>query len=302
MRTSRFGRVLIPLMTPFTKEFDVDHRRVHDVIDFLLEKDRCDSLIVAGTNGEFYALRHEERVALFKTAKEGAKGRLPLIAGTGANDTREVIALSREAEALGYDALMILPPYFGNPTQGEIEDHFRQVAAAVSLPIILYNIPLFTGVNIRPATTERLAREKAFIAIKEEAGINPLQSTDTLLCTPDDFVVYCGDDVMALQVLIQGGSGVVSGGSHVVGDLMKEQIDSFLAGDVEKAHGLYLKTYPFFKALVPGERNNPVPLTKAALRLAGLDVGEPRPPLRPASELETEGLKAAMHALGRVAG
>lgn len=299
MRTSRFGRVLIPLITPFTEDFSINHHRIHDVIDFVIENDRCDSLIVAGTNGEFYALRHEERVDLFKTAKEGVKGRLPLIAGTGANDTREVIALSREAEALGYEALMILPPYFGNPTQEEIEGHFRQIAKAVSLPIILYNIPLFTGVNIRPATTARLARDKQFIAIKEEAGINPLQSTDTLLCTPDDFVVYCGDDVMALQVLIQGGSGVVSGGSHVVGDLMKQQIDSFLAGDVSKAHELYVKSYPFFKALVPGERNNPVPLTKSALRLAGLDVGEPRPPLRPASEMEIEGLKVAMHTLGR---
>lgn len=301
MRTSRFGRVLIPLITPFTKNFSVDHHRIHDVIDFVIANDRCDSLIVAGTNGEFYALRHDERVDLFKTAREGAKGRVPLIAGTGANDTREVIALSREAEALGYDALMILPPYFGNPTQEEIEDHYRHIAQAVSLPIILYNIPLFTGVNIRPDTTARLARDKQFIAIKEEAGINPLQSTDTILCTPDDFVVYCGDDVMALQVLIQGGSGVVSGGSHVVGDLMKQQIDYFLAGDIAEAHALYLETYPFFKALVPGERANPVPLTKAALRLAGLDVGDPRPPLRPASAMEMERLSAAMLKLDRVA-
>lgn len=301
MRTSRFGRVLIPMITPFTKDFTVDHNRIYDEVDYLIQEDRCDSLIIAGTNGEFYALRHEERIQLFKTAKEAVRGRLPLIAGTGANDTREVVELSRQAEALGYDALMILPPYFGNPTQDEIEDHFRHVAKAVSLPILLYNIPLFTGVNIRPVTTSRLAQDKQFIGIKEEAGINPLQATDTLLCTPDDFVVYCGDDVMTLQVLIQGGSGVVSGGSHVVGDLMKQQIDSFLSGDVAKAQDLYLKTYPFFRALVPGERANPVPLTRAALRLAGLDVGHPRPPLRPASEPEIERLHAAMSELGKVA-
>ena len=107
MRTSRFGKVLIPLITPFTKDFALNLDRIHDEVDFLIENDRCDSLIIAGTNGEFYALRHDERVQLFKTAKEAAKGRLPLIAGTGANDTREVIDLSREAEALGYDALMI---------------------------------------------------------------------------------------------------------------------------------------------------------------------------------------------------
>lgn len=301
MRTSRFGRVLIPMITPFTKDFTVDHNRIYDEVEYLIQEDRCDSLIIAGTNGEFYALRHEERIQLFKTAKEAVRGRLPLIAGTGANDTREVIELSKQAEALGYDALMILPPYFGNPTQDEIEDHFRHIAKAVSLPILLYNIPLFTGVNIRPVTTSRLAQDKQFIGIKEEAGINPLQATDTLLCTPDDFVVYCGDDVMTLQVLIQGGSGVVSGGSHVVGDLMKQQIASFLSGDVAKAQDLYLKTYPFFRALVPGERANPVPLTRAALRLAGLDVGHPRPPLRPASEPEIERLYAAMSALGKVA-
>lgn len=302
MRASRFGKVLIPLITPFTKDFAVDFDRIHDEIDFLIERNRCDSLIIAGTNGEFYALKHEERVQLFKTAKEATKGRLPLLAGTGANATGEVIELSKQAEALGYDALMILPPYFGNPTQDEIEDHFRHVAKAVSLPILLYNIPLFTGVNISPLTTSKLAQDKQFVGIKEEAGINPLQATDTLLCTPDHFVVYCGDDVMTLQVLIQGGSGVVSGGSHIVGDLMKQQIDSFLSGNVEKAHEIYLNTYPFFRALVPGKRVNPVPLTKAALRLAGLDVGDPRPPLRPASETEMAQLRAAMLKLGKIAG
>ena len=300
MRTSQFGRVLIPLLTPFTKEFDIHHKKIYEEVDFLIANNRCDTLIIAGTNGEFYTLKHEERIQLFKTAKDATKGRLPLIAGTGANDTLEVIALSREAESLGYDALMILPPYFGNPTQDEIADHFWMIAEAVSLPIIIYNIPLFTGVNIRPATTARLAQNKQFIGIKEEAGVNPLQSTDTLLCTRDDFVIFCGDDVMTLQVLIQGGSGVVSGGSHIVGDLMKEQIDSFLSGDVAKAHEIYIKTFPFFKALVQGDRANPVPLTKAAMRLAGIDIGDPRPPLRPASDTELQRLHDAMANLGRI--
>ena len=300
MRQSRFGRVLIPLMTPFGDDSAVNVPRVHDLVEFVIARKYCDSLIVCGTNGEFYALTPEERAVMFRTASEAVKGRVPLIAGTGANSTREVIALSQKAEEFGYDALMILPPYFGNPTQEEITGHFLQIAAAVSIPIILYNIPLFTGVNINPDTTAALARHERIIAIKEEAGINPLQTTETLLRTPDDFAIYSGDDVMTLQVLVQGGSGVVSGGSHVVGDLLKEQIERFAAGDVAEANAIYLKTYPFFKALVPNTRQNPVPLTKAALRLAGIDIGGPRPPLLPPSETEEEQLKMAMASLGKL--
>jgi 4-hydroxy-tetrahydrodipicolinate synthase len=301
MRQSSYGRVLIPLLTPFSDDFSIDVPRVHDLVEYVIGKKYCDSLIVCGTNGEFYALTYEERLTMFRTVKEAVGRRVPLIAGTGANNTLEVIALSQEAQELGYDALMILPPYFGNPTQEEIANHFLQIAAAVSVPIILYNIPLFTGVNISPDTTATLAKHDRIIAIKEEAGINPLQTTETLLRTPDDFAIFSGDDVMTLQVLVQGGSGVVSGGSHVVGDLLKDQIERFVGGDVDGANAVYLRSFPFFKALVPNTRQNPVPLTKAALRLAGIDVGRPRPPLLPPSEAEEELLKSAMRSLGKLA-
>lgn len=300
MESKDLGRVLIPMVTPFTKEFKIDDHKIFELVNMLIEKDYCDSLIIAGTNGEFYTLTHKERISLFETAKKAVKDRLPLIAGTGTNNTLETIALNEKAGKLGYDAVMILPPYYGNPTQDEIYHHFKQIADSTSLPIILYNIPLFTGVNIKPATTAKLSEMENIVATKEEAGLNPVQSTDTLLSTPDGFTVYSGDDIMTLQILIQGGSGVISGGSHVVGDLMKEKIESFLSGDVQKANQLYLRTYPFFKALVQGERVNPVPITRAALGLAGLEVGDPRPPLKPATESEKEKLGEIMDDLGKL--
>ena len=294
-----FGEVLIPMFTPFD-DYEVDHEKTGDLVKFLVENDYCDSLIIAGTNGEFYALSEDERKALFKTAQKAAEDRIPTIAGTGANTTKQTIEYSKVAEDLGYDGVMILPPYYGKPTQEEVLNHFEDIAREIDLPIIIYNIPIFTGVNIVPKTTEKLARIDNVIAIKEEAGINPVQCSDVALNTPADFTVYSGDDVMALQIMIQGGSGVVSGGSHVVGDLMKEQINAFLEGDVDRAKDIYSKTFPFFKALAQGDRVNPVPLTKEALKMTGMDVGRPRLPAQTATDSEKETLKKALKKLGKI--
>ena len=195
---------------------------------------------------------------------------------------------------------MILPPYYRKPTPEEIFNHFENIAREIDLPIIVYNIPIFTGVNIVPKTTEKLARIDNVIAIKEEAGINPVQCSNVILNTPEDFTVYSGDDVMALQIMIQGGSGVVSGGSHIVGDLMRGQISAFQEGNIEEARNLYLKTYKLFDALSHGERVNPVPLTKAALTLTGFDIGQPRPPLKPATEKEKGELREVLADLGKI--
>ncbi len=294
-----FGEVLIPMFTPFD-DYAIDHEKTGDLVDYLVKKNYCDSLIIAGTNGEFYALSEDERKALFKTAQMAADDRIPIIAGTGANTTRQTIEYSKVAEDLDYDGVMILPPYYGKPTQEEVLQHFEDIAREIDLPIIIYNIPIFTGVNIVPQTTEKLARIDNVIAIKEEAGINPVQCSEVALNTPADFTVYSGDDVMVLQILVQGGSGVVSGGSHVVGDLMKKQIDYFNDGKPEKAKNLYLKTYKLFDALSQGDRINPIPLTKAALNLTGFEVGEPRPPLQPATEEEKERLEEVLVDLGKI--
>jgi 4-hydroxy-tetrahydrodipicolinate synthase len=294
------GRLLVPLVTPFMHDDTVDNDRVGELANYLLDREYCDALIVAGTTGEFYALTLEERTALLRTVKDAVGSRAPLIAGTGAACTKHAVALTKAAASFGYDAVMVVAPYYSRPTQEGLRLHFEQVAAAADLPLMLYNIPLFAGANLAPGTVAALAKIPNIVAIKEEAGINPLQTSDFVLGTPQDFEVYCGDDTMVLQVLAQGGVGAVSGGSHVVGDMMRQAMDAFLAGDVAKATELHLKMYPFFKALLGEGRVNPVPLVREALSLTWQAVGPPRLPQTPASDAEREALVRVLAELGKL--
>jgi len=294
------GRLLVPLVTPFMHDDTVDNDRVGELANYLLDREYCDALIVAGTTGEFYALTLEERTALLRTVKDAVGSRAPLIAGTGAACTKHAVALTKAAASFGYDAVMVVAPYYSRPTQEGLRLHFEQVAAAADIPLMLYNIPLFAGANLAPGTVAALAKIPNIVAIKEEAGINPLQTSDFVLGTPQDFEVYCGDDTMVLQVLAQGGVGAVSGGSHVVGDMMRQAMDAFLAGDVAKATELHLKMYPFFKALLGEGRVNPVPLVREALSLTWQAVGPPRLPQTPASDAEREALVRVLAELGKL--
>ncbi len=297
----KLGRVIVPLITPFDGHEQVDFSVLRQLIEFVLAHKYADSLIVSGTTGEFYALTMEERFTLFRTVKEIVAGRVPLAAGTGAASTREVIALTKEAEKLGYECAMVVNPYYQKVTQEGLYRHFKAVAEATSLPIVLYNIPLFTGVNIEAETFARLVRVPNIKAIKEEAGINPTQTTDFAMAAPPDFSLYCGDDTMVLQTFPQGAIGVVSGGSHVVGDLMGAMIAEQIKGNVAKASELYFKMMPFFRALNQNGRVNPIPLLKDAIRLhTGINVGKPRMPSLGATPEEEAKLKEVLRVLGKL--
>jgi|Deesub1362A_J573_1020465.scaffolds.fasta_scaffold18256_2 4-hydroxy-tetrahydrodipicolinate synthase len=302
MTERELGQLIIPIVTPFKKSGEIDYEKACELAERLVSWGYCDSLVIAGTNGEFYALSQEERLNLFKEIKRALGQRVPLIAGTGAVTTEETIALTQKAEELGYDAALILPPYYGRPSQDEIVTHFKQVTASTRLPIIIYNIPIFTGVNVEPGTTVHLASIPNIIGIKEETALLPTQTSEILLMLPKDtqFLVYCGDDTMVLPILAQGGTGATSGGSHIIGDLMRQMMDAFWGGDIEKAISLHKQVYRFARALVPGQRVNPVPLTKAALSLIGLDVGFPRPPFLPPTNEELRALEAILISLGKV--
>lgn len=297
----KLGRVVVPLVTPFDDREEINFGALDKLVNFVLGHRYADSLIVSGTTGEFYALTMEERFTLFRTVKEIVAGRVPLAAGTGAAATREAIALTKEAEKLGYDCAMVVNPYYQKATQEGLYRHFKAVAESTSLPIVLYNIPLFTGVNIEAETFARLVRIPHIKAIKEEAGINPTQTTDYALVAPPDFSLYCGDDTMVLQTFPQGAIGVVSGGSHVVGDFMGAMIAEQIKGNVAKASELYLKMMPFFRALNQNGRINPIPLLKDAIRLhTGINVGKPRMPSLGATPEEEAKLKEVLRALGKL--
>ncbi len=299
---NKLGRVLLPLLTPFDDRDRVNAQAFADLIEFVIERDYADSLIVAGSTGEFYALSYEERILAFKTAKEANGGRLPLIAGTGAVTTREAIAYTQEAEELGYDCVMVVSPYYQKATQEGLYRHFKAVAAATRLPVMIYNIPLFTGVNLEAETLGRLVREVPnILGIKEEAGINPTQTTEYKLLVPEEFTIFCGDDTMVLQTFPQGAVGVVSGGSHVVGDLMKRMIQLYIEGDVRGASAVYLDMFPFFRSLTPAGRVNPIPVLKTVVTLtSGIDLGAPRLPSLGATEDELAAIKRVLESLGKL--
>jgi 4-hydroxy-tetrahydrodipicolinate synthase len=299
---SIFGRVAIPLMTPFAQSDEVDYKRARQLAERMIERNHCDSLIVAGTNGEFHALTFSERINLFKEIKQAVGNEVPLIAGTGATTTDETIQFTKQAEDMGYEAALILAPYYGIPTQNDLVEHFTTVAAQTALPIILYNIPIFTNANIEPETALKLAEIDNIVGIKEEAALMPLQTSEIMAKLPGDtdFAVYCGDDTMVLAVLAQGGSGSVSGGAHVTGDLLMTMIESFFAGRISEAIDLNQKIYKFARTLGIGNRINPVPMTKIALALTGFDVGIPRKPfLKPAPD-EIEAMESVLREIGKL--
>jgi 4-hydroxy-tetrahydrodipicolinate synthase len=298
--SERLGRVLLPLVTPFGDDGAIDHEKAAALAQMVIERGYCDSIIVGGTTGEFYALTLEERTELFRTLRRAVPQKVPLIAGTGAPNTDHAIMLTRAAEEIGYTVAMVVAPYYSKPTQQEIATHFERVAASTKLPIMLYNIPLFTGVNIDPATVVRLAQVQNIVAIKEEAGINPTQTSEYVLQTPPDFDVYCGDDTMVIATLGQGAVGVVSGGSHVIGDMMKQMIAAYFEGQVEVAKELHLKLFGFFKALGGKGRVNPIPVLRAAISMTWHDVGPPRAPQLPADEDERKVLSEVLRTLGKL--
>jgi len=232
---------------------------------------------------------------LFRAVKDVVKGKASVIAGTGNYNTRESIELTKSAEEIGVDGILLVAPYYNKPPQDGLYAHFKAIAQATSLPVILYNIPSRTGVNILPATVTRLANEvRNIIAVKEAS-----QSTDQAVeilrgLNREDFVIYSGDDSFTMPLLSVGGYGVISVASHIVGREIKEMIDSFVSGDVNKAIQINRKLFPLFKALFV--TTNPIPL-KEAMKLIGFDIGPPRLPLVRAGEKEINIIKEALRQL-----
>ncbi len=285
-----FGSLITAIVTPFDENFRVDYDKVVELAEFLLNKG-SDGLVLTGTTGESPTLSSEEKINIYKTVVNVVKGKLKVIAGTGGNSTRESIELSIKAEEAGVDGIMLVTPYYNKPPQEGLYRHFKSIAKAVSLPVMLYNVPGRTVVNLTGETTLKLAELDNIVAIKEASG-NLEQITYICAGAPQGFAVYSGDDSMTLPVLSVGGVGVVSIASHLVGLEIKEMINCFFAGKVEKAIKIHQKLMPLFKGLFI--TTNPIPL-KAAMNMVGMDVGEPRLPLSSLPEHMAGNLKNLLH-------
>ncbi|ASA96149.1 MULTISPECIES: 4-hydroxy-tetrahydrodipicolinate synthase [Anoxybacillus] len=287
----QFGQIATAMVTPFDNKGNIDFAKTTQLVNYLIENG-TDSLVVAGTTGESPTLTTEEKLALFRHVVDVVDGRVPVIAGTGSNNTRVSIELTKKAEQIGVDAVMIVAPYYNKPNQEGIYQHYKAIAESTSLPVMVYNIPGRAVVNISVETIVRLSEIPNIVAVKDASG-NLDAMTEIIAKTRDDFMLYSGDDGLTLPVLAIGGKGVVSVASHIIGNEMKEMIEAFMSGDNKKAATIHQKLLPIMKALFAAP--SPVPV-KTALQLKGLDVGSVRLPLVPLTEQERLQL---MHVLQR---
>jgi dihydrodipicolinate synthase len=280
-----FGRLITAMVTPFDAEGRIDWEATGRLIDYLIGEQGTDSIVVCGTTGESPTLDDDEKIALYKFAVERAAGRVPIIAGTGSNNTAHSIHLTKEAEAVGVDGILLVSPYYNKPSQEGLYRHFRAVAEATKLPVMIYNVPGRTGVNINADTTLRLAQIPNIFATKDCAPTEQL--TAIAAEAPAHFKVYSGDDSQTLPALSVGAYGIVSVASHIIGREMKQMIHAYVEGRTAEAAKLHQRLSPIFRGLFncPHPVPNPVPV-KYALNHIGIPVGGVRLPLAPLTESE----------------
>ncbi|MDI3538159.1 MAG: 4-hydroxy-tetrahydrodipicolinate synthase [Bacillota bacterium] len=290
------GTVITAMVTPFTEDLKVDLKRTAELTEHLIELG-SDGLLVTGTTGESPALSTEEKVALWETVIKAARGRVPVMLGTGTNNTEQSIALTKKAEEVGGDAILLVTPYYNKPPQNALYAHFKAVAEATKLPVMIYNVPGRTSRNIDPPTVIRLAQDVPNIVALKEAGGNLDQVSEICRKAPPGFTVYSGDDSLTLPMLSVGAKGVVSVASHLVASQLKEMIASFAAGNWQKARDIHLKYFPLFKGLFFTTSPSPV---KAAMKMTGFPVGGLRLPLLPLTEKEEEYLRGILAEVGLI--
>lgn len=281
-----FGQVITAMVTPFNQAGEIDYPATKNLIEHLIANG-TDGVVVAGTTGESPTLSTEEKIELFSFVVREVNGRIPVIAGTGSNDTRSSIALTIEAEKVGADGIMLVAPYYNKPSQEGLYQHFKVIAEATNLPVMVYNIPGRTAVNIDVDTIVRLSEIDNIVCVKEASGDLDAMA-EIIERTSDDFKLYSGDDSMTLPVLAIGGEGIVSVAAHVVGNEMQSMIQAFNSGDLQAASVKHRQLLPTFEALFSAP--SPTPL-KALLNMNGIQVGTVRLPLVPLTEEASRELK-----------
>jgi 4-hydroxy-tetrahydrodipicolinate synthase len=287
-----FEGVLTALVTPF-RDGVVDERALQELVELQVAAG-VDGLVPCGSTGEAATLSHAEHRRVVEVVVAAARGRVPVLAGTGSNSTSEAIELTRYAKEAGADGALLISPYYNKPTQEGIVAHYAEVARQTAFPLFVYNIPGRTASNILPTTLARLAEIDQVVGVKESCG-NLDQMAHVIAAVPDDFAVLSGDDSLTLPLLALGGRGVISTTSNLTPAEMVELVRAFRAGDVERARAIHYRLLPLFDALFC--ETNPIPM-KAALALRGLVLEELRLPLTRLTSPNREHLQVAMKELG----
>ena len=283
-----FRGAIVAIVTPF-KNDQVDERALRELIEFQISNG-TDGIVPCGTTGESATLSHEEHDRVIEITIDAVKKRVPVIAGTGSNNTTEALRLTKHAYEAGADGALIVCPYYNRPTQEGLYQHFRTIAESVPIPILPYNIPGRTGVNLMPEIVAKLAKIKNIVGIKEASG-SITQMSDIINICDNDFAVLSGDDIFTLPLMAMGGAGVISTVSNVAPADMAGLVDAFVAGDMARAKSLHRKMSALIDALFI--EVNPIPV-KAALALMGKIKYEYRLPLCKMAEANFEKLRKIM--------
>ncbi|WP_158735409.1 4-hydroxy-tetrahydrodipicolinate synthase [Alteribacillus sp. YIM 98480] len=284
-----FGRISTAMVTPFDNLEEVDYSAVTKLVNYLISNG-SDSLVIAGTTGESPTLSKEEKLTLFEHVVKVVNGRVPVIAGTGCNNTKASIELTKKAEKTGVDAVMLVTPYYSKPSQEGMYLHFKKVAESTQLPVMLYNIPGRSAAGLTPETIIRLAEMENIMAVKEASG--DLDAMAYIIeHTPEDFLLYSGDDSLTLPVMSIGGTGVVSISSHIIGNEMQDMVQSFLNGHPQYASKRHRELLPTMKSMFTAPSPSPV---KAALEIQGIISGDVRLPMVRLNEEEMNMLRSTL--------
>lgn len=282
---------IVALVTPFNADGSVDYGALRRLIDWHIAEG-TDCIGVVGTTGESPTLDVSEHCEVIRVAVEHAKGRVPIMAGAGANSTEEAIELTRFCAKAGADCTLQVAPYYNKPTQAGLEAHFRAIAESAPIPLVLYNVPGRTGVDLLPQTALKLARVPGIIGIKEATG-NIARAAQLIREAPEGFAIYSGDDLTAVALMLLGGQGNVSVTANVAPKLMHQLCHAAIAGNAKEAARLHLQLQPLHEALFL--EANPIPLKWAMHRLQ-LCGGHLRLPLTPLATQYESALEAALRA------
>lgn len=297
MKNPYFGRLLTAMVTPFNADGSVNYEKAADLAEWLINNG-SDGLVVAGSTGEAATMSAEEKLELFRVVVNRINKRVPVIAGTGSNNTADSVKMTKMAEAMGVDGALIVGPYYNKPTQEGFYQHFAAVAQSTGLPIIVYNVPGRTASNISPAIVARLAADfENIVAIKEAAG-NVAQVAELYSVLPEEFTIYSGDDGLILPFMSVGATGLISVLSNIGGGILQDVMQAYEDGRVREAAKLNARMVPLANAMFI--ETNPIPVKAAVTLVTGIDAGQPRLPLTPMDPANKAKMVAVLQEYGLV--
>jgi len=283
-----FAGSFVALVTPF-KDNRVDVEKLKELVEFHIKKGTS-GIVPCGTTGESPTLSHEEHRLVIETVVKAVNGRIKVIAGTGSNNTNEAIELTRFAKKVGVDGCLVITPYYNKPTQNGLYLHFKKIAETVDIPVVMYNVPGRTGINMLPSTVAKLSKIKNIIGLKEASG-NITQISQISRECGEEFDVLSGDDAMTFPILAVGGKGVISVAANIAPVEVAGLVESFNKGDINKSRKMHLKMLPLFGAMF--YETNPIPV-KTSMNLMGMISDEIRLPLCKMSEENLKKLKTTL--------